>query len=1075
MKTKSFLTLLLALVVQITFAQEKTVTGTVSDESGPLPGVNVIIKGTQKGTQTDFDGKYTLKAKKGDILHFSYIGMTPVEKTVGASNTIDAVMKQDANVLDEVVVVGYGTTTKKSYTGSLKTVKAETLENKSVSNVSQALAGEAAGVNVINTSGQPGTTATVRIRGFGSVNGNRSPLYVVDGIPFSGDISSINPADIETTTILKDATATAIYGARGANGVILINTKQGKNGKQSITVDFKTGVNFRGLPRYSTITSPEEYISLSWNALKNNAELEGNANPATYANDNLFSGKGINAKYNLWNVSSVSELIDPSTGEVRKGVTRKYTPENWEDYGFQQSIRTEGNVRFDGGNDKTRYFSSFGYLDDVGIILNSSYKRYSSRLNLEHKPKDWLTANVNIGYSYGETKSNGQTEDSGSIFWFTDNIPTIYPLFLRDDNGNKIADDIYPGNYVFDYGIGRGFGALTNSIADATYDLLRTKRHSLNGNISFKIDLTEDLTFTTRYGAQYYSLISDDISNPFYGSAAGESTRGRLYKQNRNMLVQSFLQMLTYKKTFGGDHNFEALAAHESFEWKRERSYIDMKRVVNLVNGLDQPSNYVETASASTGYIENYNIESYLGQVNYNFAEKYFLTGSLRTDGTSRFYKNKWGTFGSVGFGWVITKEDFFADNKIFDFLKLKASYGLVGDQAIGTSYQDYYAGQNGYSVGNLGGAISLTVRASQNQDITWETSKIFQTGLEFEMFDGIIEANVDYYKKVTDDLIFDRRIGPSVGDALITVNDGNLTNSGFEFEINAHLINKENFKLDFSVNGEMLSNELTKMPIDPATEKEKVIDVAGRFGRSKGHSIFDYYIREWTGVDSEDGAPTWSVYYDDANANGSFDSGEEVGSLVEYQAENPGKTLSKGTTKTYSEATLQYIGKSSIPDIRGAFRLSAEIYNFTISSQFAYSLGGYGYDFTYAQLMHNDQAGQNNWHTDIRNSWKKSGDTSDIPRLYSNKYTTVSNTSSRFITSSDFLALNNLKVGYSIPSKFIKKSGVENVNIWISGDNLFLLSARDGYNPITSESGASGWYTYTPLTTISAGVRIKF
>lgn len=271
-------------------AQEKKITGVVSDSAGPLPGVNVILKGTTMGTETDFDGKYSLNAKTGDVLVFSFVGMQVTERTVGAGSELNVLMKEDANILDEIVVVGYGTTTKQSFTGTAKVVKTENLEAKSVSNVSQALAGEIAGVNVINTSGQPGTAATIRIRGFGSVNGNRDPLYVVDGVPFSGSINSINPSDIESTTVLKDASATAIYGSRGANGVIMITTKTGKSGKTSVEVDLKTGVNFQLLPRYDVIKSPDEYIELSWHAMANQGLFDGKTNDgAAYANQNLFS------------------------------------------------------------------------------------------------------------------------------------------------------------------------------------------------------------------------------------------------------------------------------------------------------------------------------------------------------------------------------------------------------------------------------------------------------------------------------------------------------------------------------------------------------------------------------------------------------------------------------------------------------------------------------------------------------------------------------------------------------------------------------------------------------------------
>ncbi len=305
-KFKWIFTLLLAFSMQFSFAQEKTVAGVVTENGMPLPGVSVVVKGTTNGTQTDFDGKYSIKTRAGQVLEFSYIGLKSQSITVGASNSVNVAMTPDAAVdLGEVVIIGYGKTTKEAYVGTAAKVEVKNIQSTSVSNITQALSGEVAGVNVIQTSGQPGTAATIRIRGFGSVNGNRDPLYVVDGVPFDGGttasntsnlsaLNTINPSDIENLTILKDATATAVYGARGANGVVVITTRSGKSNRSSIEVDFKTGVNVSLLPRYETIKSPEEYIGISWTAMRNRGVLTGDSNPESFANANLFGGAGIN-------------------------------------------------------------------------------------------------------------------------------------------------------------------------------------------------------------------------------------------------------------------------------------------------------------------------------------------------------------------------------------------------------------------------------------------------------------------------------------------------------------------------------------------------------------------------------------------------------------------------------------------------------------------------------------------------------------------------------------------------------------------------------------------------------------
>ncbi|WP_166382646.1 SusC/RagA family TonB-linked outer membrane protein [Polaribacter sp. 11A2H] len=1085
MKTKfnGILTLLLALIVQVSFAQDKTVSGTVTENSGPLPGVSISVKGTNKGTETDFDGKFSVQVKKGDVLVFRYLGFNTVQKTVGASNVVNVKLSVDEdNILDEVVVVGYGTTTKQAFTGSIKEVKAEVLEAKNFSNVSQALAGEIAGVNVINTSGQPGTVAQIRVRGFGSVNGNRDPLYVIDGVPMTtssfdsngnrfdnGSLNSINPSDIATTTVLKDAAATAIYGARGANGVILITTKTGKRGASSIEVDVKTGVNLQLLPRYDVIDSANEYTELSWMAMANRAlSIDPTSDPIAYANANLYSSRGINSKYNNYNVSNVSELIDPATGKIRSGVTTRYTPEKWSDNGFQTSFLTEANLKMSGGTEKTKYFSSFGFLDHKGYLKNSSYKRYSARLNINHKPKEWLTASANLGYTYGETLANGQSEDSGSVFWFSDNIPSIYPLYSRDDSGNFIPDTRYGGN-EYDYGVGRGFGALTNAIADSQYDKDGNNRHSVNGSFSLKLDLAENLSFETRYGLQYYNRSRSVINNPFYGSAAGQN--GSLFKVSTTDITQNLLNIIRYSKTLGS-HSFDVLAAHETNKNQYEYGTISKQNVVNLQNGLDQANNYVVNSSPATGYMLKRSLESYFSQVNYNYDSTYYLTGSIRRDGSSRFFQHKWGTFGSVGASWVMSNESFLSNVESINFLKLKASYGLVGDEAGA----DYYSGQNTYSINNLLGEISLVPNNIQDPNLTWETSKMFQTGIEVRAFNNVLEANIDYYIKNTDDLVFDKRLSPSTSEALITVNDGALVNRGLEFDITTHIISKSDYSLDLSLNGEVLSNELTQMPIEKSTGLAKVLDQSGNYGRSKGHSLYDFYIREWSGVDVNNGDPLWNQYYFDANGNDALDSGEAISSLTEYKNANPNNTnIKKTTTNVYADATQKYTGHSVIPDVRGAFRINARIKDFTISTQFAYSVGGYAYDGAYSRLLSNDQIGSNNWHTDIRNSWKEAGDITNVPKLISDRNTQVNSISTRFITSTDYLALNNARIGYNIPSKYLTKNNIAAISLWVSGDNLFINSKRGGFNPNTSETGATSTYSYAPLSTLTFGVRVKF
>jgi TonB-linked SusC/RagA family outer membrane protein len=1066
LNTKWIYALLLVLSIQFSFAQEKDVSGVVTDNSGPVLGVNVSVRGTNRNAQTDLNGRYSIKATKGEVLVFSFIGMVEVSKTVGDSNILDVKMKEGID-LNEVIVVGYSTSTNKAFTGTVKQIKAEVLARKSVTDLSQALAGEIAGVRVIVGSGQPGSSATIRIRGIGSVNGNRDPLYILDGVPYSGNVSAINFADIESTTVLKDASATAIYGSRGANGVIIITTKNGRSSNSFILVETKLGNNLSLLPRYNTIKSPEEYIGLSWESIRNQGAITGSVDPVVYANTRLFGSDGIHPKYNMWNVANATELIDPATGKVQSNVTRKYTPEDWGDYAFQASIRSETNLTMGGGEGKSSYFTSFGYLEDKGYSINSDYKRVSTRININNQIRSWLKGAMNMGYSYSKSNNNGQLiDDAENIFAFVDNIPSIYPLFERDATGAIKQDPIYGGG-LYDYGIGRGFGSRINGISEANREVNKTGRHELNANVFFDVKLMEELNLETRFGSQYYNSATDLKADSFYGAAAEQS--GKISKSKTENLAYSFLNLLRFKKNFGS-HAFEVLVAHENN--RVTTSYLTASKYRLFDSNSVELDNAVVTIP-STSYTDENSIESYFGQVNYALKKTYFVSATVRTDGSSRFITNKWGTFGSVGASWIVSNESFMQNQKVFRSLKLKSSYGIIGEQGgIGS-----YPGLDLFTVSNLNDQISVAFKTKGNPDLTWEKSKMFQVGAEFSL-GKYIDASVDYYSKVTDDLIFDRRVGPSLGYSKIKVNDGVLVNKGIEFDVTSHLLKGNDYFIDFSVNGELLKNKLKKMPIDPSTGSEKTLDIDDFYGRSSGHSLYDFYVREWSGVNPLTGAAQWKAYFYDENKNGIQDASEEfITSLYEYEVTNPNNVSGIVETKTdqYYYAGMKYVGKSAVPKVRGAFTLSTGYKGFSFSTQFLYSLGGYAYDGVYGNLMHSNKIGSNNWSTDILNRWTKPGDITDVPRLSNGQDGLPNGFSSRFIVKSDYLSLNNVRVGYTLAGNYMKKVKMESLDFWISGDNLMLFSARAGFNPSTSESGQSSTYNYAPMSTISLGVRAKF
>ncbi len=1072
MKTKFsvILTLLLALVVQISFAQNQNVSGTVSDENGlPLPGATVVVEGTTTGVSTDFDGNYSIQANQGDVLLFSYVGYSTQSQAVGASNTINVSMEQD-NALEEVVVVGYNSTSKEAFTGTATKIETENIEAKAMGNVSQALRGEVAGVNVVTGSGAPGSDATIRIRGFGSVNGNRSPLYIVDGAPYASDISAINPADIASLTVLKDAAATSIYGSRGANGVIVITTKRGKVGKSEITVDVRTSINTLFLPNYDVIESPEEYIELSYSALKNKATLLGEANPSAWASANLYgTPEGINPVYNIWDVDG-DQLIDQSTGKFNSGIGRRYTPTRWADAAFGTGYRQEANLQFSGGNEKTQFSTSLGYLEDEGYTINSKYTRYSTRLSIDHNAKDWLRVGGNLAFTGGlynnSSSSEGSAGSSGNIFALTNTTPAIYDIYLRDTNGELVEDPIF-GGYQYDYGneYGRRAWNATNGIADAIYDVDKDEAITLLGNFNIGVDLTEWLTFDVRYSGQYNNFDSYSRGNPYYGGNAGS---GILFVTNSQSTNQNFLQMLRFNKSYG-NHNVDAFVAHESTENKFTAiSAAAENAILPNTFSLDQ---YTTPFGRASSYMQSWTLDSYFAQLNYNYDGKYYISASGRRDGSSRFKNNKWDTFGSVGLGWIASKEDFFPADSFVNFLKLKASYGLIGDQGTNLRY--------GWQIYNINqtpdGSYSFTQSSTlANPDLTWEVKTSTQFGIESSLFDDRLMLDLDYYVNDTKNLFFTQTLPGSSGSARIQYNDGVLRNNGFEFNATVKVFDTDDFKMSFNINGEMFDNEITEMPADYFTGEPKVLD--GQL--SKGKSLYDFYMREWAGVNPATGAAMWNLYYDDINGDGIFNSGDsQIASMTLYLDENPNANVQQTTTEDYTDATQKYVGKSAIPDVRGGFRLNAEYKNFDISAQFSYSIGGYVFDNGYRTLMNNrNLIGNDNFHTDVRQAWKQPGDMTNVPRMSAGYFTDTQHslTSTRFLTKADFLSLNNLRIGYTLPENTASRANLSKVSFFVSGDNLMMLSARKGLNPTTLISSSNSGI-YMPMTTFSLGTKVQF
>ena len=1069
MKRITIIVLFLFLGIHFVFAQDKVVTGTVTSatDGSTIPGVQVIVKGTTIGTTTNIDGYYELTVPSSEtILKFTFIGMKTQEIEIGNLSKIDVVLEEDLLLLDEVIVVAYGTATKKSFTGSAIQVSGDKLEKKNTSEFTKALAGEMAGVQVISTTGQPGSVGTVRIRGYGSVNASRDPLYIVDGTPFSGDISGIDPSNIESYTVLKDATATAIYGSRGANGVILISTKKGK-GEGTIEVNVKRGVNLKLIPEYDVIESPEKYIELTWEGLKNKYTIQGEANPGQLASNNLFSSatnasEGIPDFYNIWNVAN-ELVVDPVTGLVNSNAGRKYELDNWRDEIFNNGIRTEATLKMSGGDDKSSYYTSIGYLGDEGYYINSNFERFNALVNVDHRIKSWLKGGLNISYSYSERNNPGQGSNMNNGFAYVNGMPPIFPVYVRDADGNKIYDPLIDG-YMYDYGFDRGtgsraFGPNINPAGAVRLDKDIRIRHQATVNANIEARLSKNFKFNSTFGMQSLNSKESELTNSFYGDAAG---LGRISKDMNSYLFYTWNQILSFTKSIG-DHNFDAFIAHESSLNRSE--YVNGGKN-KIADPYSIEWNNAVNMSWMESYINDYSLESYFGQVRYDYKDKYFLHGTVRRDGTSRFPNNKWGTFGSFGAAWMISKEDFFSNISFINDMKLKASYGILGNQALG-----YYPTYDNYAVVNLDNELSFTFNYKGNPNLTWEQSKTFNIGTEV-VIGNVFDFELEYYIKNTDRLLFNKQVSPSLGYAEFPVNDGALKNSGLEFTGVVHILNSKDFKFDFSFNASHYNSEITQMPMDDVLGIEKNLEIHDNFGWSKGHSIFDYYLREYAGVDSQTGQAMWYKYYAEQDGVKEYFTDMEVFLAANNNGE--GMVIDKETTTNYDEATKKFIDKSVIPTVMGGFSFNFSYKAFSLSAQFVYAIGGYGYDNVYADQMDDINPGSNNWNKDILSRWQQPGDITDVPLLTSGLYTTVANLSDRFVTNASYLNLSNLHLAYELPANLISKLKLKNASVWIAGDNLFVLSKRKGYIPLTNENSNTNTNRYLPLSTITAGIKVE-
>ena len=1060
MKRKLMLLLACLFVgIGLVTAQTQKVTGVViSEEDGqPVIGASVLVKGTQIGAITGVDGDFTLPnvPSSAKTLVISYIGMQTQE--VDIKPNIKVFMRSDSEMLDEVMVVAYGTAKKSAFTGSASVIKSETLEKRQVSNLSNALSGTVSGVQTQSTNGQPGTSATVRIRGIGSMYASNNPLYVVDGIPYEGDISAVNSQDIESMTVLKDAAAAALYGARGANGVILVTTKKGKSGDTQISLDARWGVNSRLVKNYDVLQNANTYMETAYSALYNGYLYNsGYTAERAYqlANADLFPKLG----YQVYTIPDGQYLIGRN-GKLNPYATLGYsdgdyyyTPDNWSDEMFQSNLRQEYNLSVSGGSDKLSYYLSASYLNDEGIIENSGFERISTRMNVDYQAKKWLKLGVNLSYSNVTSRSPGDQDtdaatSSGNAFFVGNFIAPIYPMYVRNADGS-FQYNANTGYHVYDYGDGsstnftRNFMSMSNPMSGFLYDTEKYLMDILNGKWYAKIDIIDGLSLTASLGLHIDNTRQHSVGNKYYGQSASYGGSVMQYSSRVYSLDQQYL--LNYKKTFG-NHNLDILAGYESMDFNTESHYILGYNMYSDKNWT--ASNVIDRKNGSGSYNE-YATIGIITRASYDFNEKYYGSVSYRRDASSRFHPdNRWGNFWSVSAAWDMAKENFISQYDWINMLKLKASFGQQGnDNLYYKGYTNYYPYLDQFTVSGSDGVFSDGVLYYKgSKDITWETSNSFNVGVDFALLGGRIDGTIEYFNRQTKDMLYYKPVAMSNGYTQLPMNISSVRNSGVEIELNYTPIETNDLKWVINWNGTLMKNKILELHPDL---KGEMID--GSYIYREGESLYQMYLTKYAGVDPDSG----EALYWAKDENG-----------VEYK--------DKDWSAAYN-SNRQASG-DLLPTIYGGVGTTLEFRGFDFSIQCAYQLGGTIYDSGYQAFMHGGDSHYMgyNWHKDILNAWTPENRNTNIPRVDAiDKYTNSS--SDRWLTSSDYFSINNITLGYTLPKRWLRSLGIGSLRIYGAADNVALFSARKGLDPRMSYTTAST-DRYTPIRTISGGLKVTF
>ncbi len=1031
----------------------KEISGKVTSADGePLPGVNVVVKGSPVGTVTDIEGNYHISVPdEATTLVFSFIGFNVEEVDINGRSTIDITLVQNLTQLAEVIVVAYGTAKKGSFTGSATQINAESLEGRGLTNITSAIEG-APGVQFSPASGQPGDASPIRVRGFGSVNGSSNPLYVVDGFIFSGSLSSINPNDIESITVLKDAASTALYGSKAANGVVLLTTKSGKAGESKFSVNISQGVTSRSIDEYDRV-SAEQYYPILWESYRNSLSISGST-PVDVANQDASNEIFGLLETNPFNVPN-DQVVLPD-GTLNPSASLLYPDDlDWQDALIRNGSRTNVDFSYQGGTEKMNYYASIGYLDDRGWILNADFQRISGRLNISTQPKDWIKTGFNLS---GASSVSNQAADGGSTnfvnpFFSTRRIAPIYPIHEHDPvTGEFILDN--DGNKIFDLGANRvGNTNGRHAIQETILNVDRDKIFTLTSRGFVDLYFLRDFKFTFNASLDKRFFNNEEFENPIVGDGAPAGRAGRDATVRTSI---SYNQLLSYSKTFGR-HNVSALVGHESFEY--EFNSLEGNRRELIADGNTELINFTSTSNLNS-FTDKYSTEGYLARLDYTFSDKYYLSSSFRRDGSSRFDEDvRWGNFWSIGGAWRLDQENFFPKTRWLNVLKLRASYGEVGndsnldnepglDSNPNNNGISFYANQALFALDNNNASEpGILFSELGSRTLEWESNSQSDVAIEFELFNYRISGSVEYYNRVTDNLLFEVPLPLSAGLDDRFENIGSMFNRGVEVNLSVDIIKNQNFQWNFSVNAATIKNEFTKLPQDEIINGTKKLVVGG--------SIYSYWLRDWYGVDPSDGAGLY-ILDDDADVNDA--SVRTVDGIL--------------VTTNQNNAKRDFVG-TAIPDVFGSFTNKLSYKNFRLGFLFTYQVGGETYDTNFAGLMSAGNYGTA-YSTEILRRWQNPGDITDVPRLDAAQTAAFGAASDRWLVSSSYIALRQLNLSYDLPASILNSFGVANARVYVNGENLFLSTERDGMDVNQNFNGTTQ-NRFTPSRVLTMGVNVTF